>query len=1842
MGTLTGGEAGAEGILEPHPLLRATIGQWRDSLINLSGTNRLLSFRVTKTGAVRVIGPAGADILVGLSAGRDCRFRAAEEPLAHADGEWAVSRARTSADRSGPVDVGADRRTKASSSGHVLHTDKPAADLAAALRNLLRRSNQEFLDRGLWILYLAFGSLTWTDGDKAPYTSPLLLVPVRLVSTGPRHLPTLEVADEDPVINPALVLKLGQLAIVLPAVDELEDISYAELLATVRAAVAEQSGWRVNDEVTLSYFSFAKEAMYRDLLDNEDLIAEHAGVRALATGGRGSDSGEFLFEELTEEQVDLKAPAERTPLVLDADSSQRASVAAALAGRSFVMDGPPGTGKSQTIANMIGALLHAGKRVLFVSEKAAALEVVRNRLHDIGLGAYLLELHSHKATRKEVAAALGQALETVPVAPGGMSDLDLDDARRRREELNAYAEAMNMRRAPLNWSLHDVLGMIANLHDVPAAPASGIAPVDLTVEVYGRLRGTAAALARAWRPAAQGRSFVWRGVTHHGSLDARLYAASSALETLAAVGRPNVALADAFDVGRLCQAPTFAQIVAHVAARPAGLPEPWLAAASLDATREAADRLGADLREITVRQSEATRAAGVPWRRLPAADTVATIDTSGLEHLDAPALHLDSLTGEQAASLAATFDRDAGMLQARLRSLSGLAILLGLPPVVSFDDAEATLALVTLGRAEDRPERAWLSAAGLAAATQAAQALRQAIAALHQAETAAAAHYTGDLLTADVEGLAHRFTHEHRGLKKLGGAYRTDKRSLAAITRASVDRRQARDHLGEAVAWKRAAAVLADAEARHAAALGAYYAGRFSDFDRLARALATAGTAIGQARTADLGALADHIARDANPNVSLFAVADESRALLQEWRSRLAPEPVPAARPELVLMPLADAAGWLLSHRGPLQTAAEVADAVSRAVGKPLTIDESRCLLQHRATVDAAYARLAAHEESYQQALGLLYTGEHTGLDAVHAAIGWTAQLRTCVTGSDCPLTAAQADAVGAAAPTPRLADAVLRWTGACADLLAAFETSRKAELMSELDDYADSADLLASLRDDTAGQDEWFAYQDARADLTASGLETAIDFCIAEGVPAERVPLVIDRALLQEWADHHLHNDDALKLVRAEDRDALVAEYRSLDRALIAAATSRIITACNAKRPRNNLGESAVIQREASKKRKHMPVRLLLERTRHVTQAIKPCFMMSPLAVSQYLPSDLRFDVVIFDEASQVAPADAINCIYRGDALITAGDQKQLPPTSFFTAGVADDADEWDEEAEDGVDFESVLDLMKGSGAFRSLTLRWHYRSRHEALIAFSNSSFYDGRLITFPGPETVGPDVGVEMFPVHGTYRRGSSRDNPIEAARVAERVIHHFTTRPHLSLGVVSFSEAQAATIEYAVEQARQQRPDLDGNFTDDRLGGFFVKSLESVQGDERDVMIFSIGYGPDEAGKTTMNFGPLNRSGGWRRLNVAVTRARHRNEIVASVQASDITAAATSDGLRHLRRYLDYAARGVSALALDTSTGGDAESPFEESVISVVRSWGYELTPQVGTAGYRIDMGVRHPDRPGVYVLGVECDGFQYHSSKVARDRDRLRDEVLRGLGWRLHRIWGTAWYRNRNGEEDRLRAAIEAAVAAPIRGLLTRPDDRIDRPAVTTQIAALDARPTWVLPYQTAQLDRLPSWIDPGEYGSSYEMRAGVAEIAAIEGPVHVNVVHQRLRDAWAIGRIGPRIRDNIDAAIRLAGLDRNGDFLTVPGSTAAVVRSPIAGCTRTVEQISDDELSLALTNLVRDTGGVSPDELCINVAKLYGWTRRGPDITNRLATLTNRLVGNGELKLNGQSLTTTA
>ena len=1493
-------------------VIRSAISRWRVGLIDTAAANRLLTLQPGSDAMIEIARPAADDVLTRLKTGGSFAFRSLTP--------WA-----------GAPD------TVPPPAPYLLDTKMEPDDLEVALRVLMRRSNQEAVERGAPVLYLSFGTLTWADRDRARYASPLMLVPVRLVATEPEQPPMLEPTDDDPIINPALTLELARDRIALPRPADLAQVALSGLLDRVRAAVAGKDGWLVSETTILSCFPPMKEAMYQDLLEHEDLAAAHPAVRALAGSGRAGIEpplGAVMGQP-------AGAAGEGPPAILAADSAQRACIMAALAGRSFTLDGPPGTGKSQTIANMIGALLHAGKTVLVVSEKAAALDVVAERLTGAGLGGYLLELHSDKATRVAVAASLASALDPVPVmpaavppghagapsgdtgAPSGDAAVrsgDTGAARHWRAELREYAHAVNRVRDPLGYSLHDVLAMIASLRAVPAASAAGPAPVRLTAQVLGEIRRAAAALAAAWQPAAQGRSFPWRGVTERGPMDGRLYEAASALETLARVARSNQVLADATGLTRPSDAHALAQLLDHLLTWPEGIPDEWLTVDTLDVAEAAVSQITSSLTAIAARETQAARAAGVPWSAIPQRAALPAANGAALAALKPACVDVSSLRAGQIIRLAREFSATADLLERWLATISGLAAKLGLPPPVTFASANDLLTVARLTGEIDRPERVWLSVAGQRTASIAAQALYDAHRALAEAEAAARGYFTPDALRQDATGLATRFANDYQGLGRLSAAYRADKRIVAAFTREGMAEETALGHLGLAAAWKNAAEAVAVAESRHAALLGPHYAGRATDFTRLDRALTNAATAVRCARGQDLSRAADYISRDAAPNGAVNGTVAEARQYLSAWQTALAPPPAIAPRPELQDGTIWEAIGWLRAHLEPLHAASEFTRALDEVAGRPLTFGQARQLVALREATEDARAQLAARDAIFQDVCGQLYAGAATDVTALRDALEWARRLRAMITGGSGPLTPAHLDAVESAVPADRLAKAADAWQEACAALLAAFSPQRRPELGAELDDYSAGYQLLEAMFNDPGGRDVWHAFHAARASLAGHGMAAAVDFCIAERIEPAQVPQVIERALLEEWADYQLRGDPALAPLRAAGPDALVDRYQELDRALTAAAAEDVIGACNRRRPGNDTSESAIIRMEAAKKAGHMPVRELLDQARHLTQAVKPCILTTPLAVSQYLPAGLNFDVVVFDEASRISPADAINGIYRANSVILAGDLRQLPPAGACSGIASGDGEQWSAEFEGTSDLESVLDIAKRSGAFGDLTLRWHYRSQHKALIAFPNAAFYGGCLRPLPGVGTKaggGPDAGIELFYAEGAYRGPAARDNPGEAARVAQRVIYHYTTRPDLSLGVVTFSEAQAEAIERALGKARKLHPGLDRFFGTDRLRGFFVKSAVAAQGDERDVLILSVGYGPDEKGQITKDFGPLRGPPGWRLLNVAVTRARYRAEIVSSIRADDIPESVTGDGVQHLRRYLGYAAEACPA-------------------------------------------------------------------------------------------------------------------------------------------------------------------------------------------------------------------------------------------------------------------------------------------------------------------------------------
>lgn len=687
----------------------------------------------------------------------------------------------------------------------------------------------------------------------------------------------------------------------------------------------------------------------------------------------------------------------------------------------------------------------------------------------------------------------------------------------------------------------------------------------------------------------------------------------------------------------------------------------------------------------------------------------------------------------------------------------------------------------------------------------------------------------------------------------------------------------------------------------------------------------------------------------------------------------------------------------------------------------------------------------------------------------------------------------------------------------------------------------------------------DWCQWQEACRAGRQLGLQPFLAALGKAHLPSSETLAYFDYCYAQWWLDRVVDITPLLQRFSAADHEQRILEFREADeryaqltREHLKVTLASRVPAATAPAPGTPLG---TLKRELQKRSRHMPVRKLLETLSGILPRLSPCLLMSPLSVAQYLDAATRFDLVIFDEASQIPTWDAVGAIARGKQVIVVGDPKQLPPTNFFSSGASEGA-----AAEDEVeDLESILDECIGSG-LSTHTLKWHYRSRKESLIAFSNYRYYGSELITFPSPST--PDRGVTFHPVEGIYQRAGARTNRAEAEAIVTFIRQHYAdpVARRRSLGVVTFSQTQQKLVEDLLDAARRSDSKLDGLISAQIKEPIFIKNLENVQGDERDIILFSICYGPDETGRVFMNFGPLNREGGQRRLNVAVTRAKEEVHVFATLRPEqmDINKSRAA-GVGDLKLYLEYAIKGQQALlAHSAPTGLAPESPFEFQVRDFLVDSGWQVHPQVGCSSYRIDLAIVHPELPGSYLLAVECDGASYHSAATARDRDKLRQMVLERLGWRVHRIWSTEWWTNPEREKKRLLAAIEGALQAPVPSdpsvldvvvpeaepVAEPPEFESDRAyaravePTSEAVSAIQAAPYVPVALPVGDRDK---FYEPSE---NQRIQAAIRQVIAAEGPVSEFVIRKRICDAYGFDRAGNRIQERLQILQR--GLGGNG------------------------------------------------------------------------------------------------
>lgn len=754
---------------------------------------------------------------------------------------------------------------------------------------------------------------------------------------------------------------------------------------------------------------------------------------------------------------------------------------------------------------------------------------------------------------------------------------------------------------------------------------------------------------------------------------------------------------------------------------------------------------------------------------------------------------------------------------------------------------------------------------------------------------------------------------------------------------------------------------------------------------------------------------------------------------------------------------------------------------------------------------------------------------------------------------------------------------------------------------------------------------DNWCEFVKLLNLLSDLEIRSFVDYAISKKIRAKDIVLAYKKAFYMQWINLVLHESPILIKLSRIPHDEAVKCFKTKDELGFEINKAIIKSILSANRPNFDMvapgSAVANLLREGEKKRKLKSIRLLFEEIGDLVQKLKPCFLMSPLSVSTFLSSDIKFDVVVFDEASQIFPQDAIGAIYRGKQLIVVGDSKQMPPSNFFNSIAMQD----DEDIDNLTDYESILDLC--STSFPQKRLKWHYRSRSEQLISFSNKNFYENDLITFPSSKKDALGIGIDYFFVDGVFDR-RTKTNRIEAEKIVDLVFENIEKYPERSLGIVAFSISQQNLIDKLIAKRRQQDPSREYFFKSDKAEPFFVKNLETVQGDERDTIIFSIAYAKDSQGRLLLNFGPLNREGGERRLNVAITRAKCNVQLVSSMHYTDIDLSRTSSvGARLLREYLDYAENGEIALERSISVNpfDQFESEFEMEVCEYLREKGYCVDTQVGCSSFKIDLALKYPNSSD-YVLAIECDGATYHSSKNARDRDRLRQEILERMGWKFYRIWSTDWFRNKRIEKERLLKAVKLAIKN------TDIKKEIKEETVTFE--------------EIAEIKRFefPKYVMVDVYKIAKEYKNNklnvIRAIVEAESPISEEWLLKRIVFMFDREKVTSIVREEYEYIMRNCSqfeIVRKNGFLYFQGKEIPMLRvhSSNNDVIREVKYISLEELSLGMKEILKQNITVDRNGLFRLLAQQLGFSRIGDMITSRfesaLRLISKEIEENGEM-----------
>ena len=1656
-------------------LLGKKYESWKNSLLDFGKRNRLINYKDTKKSSLMIESPSYQELW---------------EKIVEDEGTIEFPLLDISSDDKNLLRMFED--------AYPIKSNKNVKDILVTLKNLRNKARLIESEQGINTLYLSFGFLKWKEKNNSniDIISPLLLVPANLSIDSLLSPYILSLGEDDILVNPTLNMKLqNDYSFQLPAFDGTNIDKFFE---DVEHRVSSH-GWEVIRKSSLSILSFLKINMYNDLAKNKQQILSNPIIQTIA----GVPNENICnIEKIDTNSLDEIFTSENSFQIVDADSSQLEAIYHAKKGHSFILQGPPGTGKSQTITNIIAECLADGKKVLFVSEKMAALDVVHNRLTKAGLDEFCLVLHSHKAKKKDILNQLSNTL-MLGDKKGDISEeayQRLNELDTIKKKLNDYTKEIFKKIEPFGESIYYVNAKLSQL-DTCQDESFEIKNIfeysknDLQninyhindyVQVVGRM--TKDYLENPW----YGCNLEYLSNEMRQDINVNIQKLNKLLPTTIKE-YSNIEEQIHFELADTYNNLIYLKITVTFLKDYKLFPSSWLKN---------------DDFEFLYSEVEKSKKVNNKFKLL-LERFISQYDKISLMDKDAPKFSFSNMYDKkQIGNCSETIDAyiDSDYL---------------------FND--------------------WIKNTNLDNAVGLLDQLKKIIGNIITEKNVLLEKYEPGILEIDYKNIEQRFKSEYTNFTKIfKSSYKHDKKIFNALRKHFDEKLSDQDIMNTIEVLKK---------------IDAY---RFK-VNMLKENIQ------------------EHLNVDTIDENFNFSILDKKVDITKEYIILLD-----------LMKKMQDCTSDFFSNYEHLLKAFE-----NTFNGLNSDWDEIKNKLDWafkfrnyfgKSSLSDEVIKKLCEDEPYILTCIKQQDNITQAIDSISAEVEWQANL---------------------------------------------FEDKEYLKSMT-FESLSENIDLSSN---NLKLLEEWIDFKKSKAQCDSLGLTQFLDMMHEKNIPTNQLKNIFNKRFYTLWLDKAYLICPTVANFRRRIQDQRVLKFRELDKQQFKIAEARIQKKLMRNLPSlskftNGSDELRILKRELTKQRRFMPLRQLFASIPNLILTLKPCLMMSPLSVSVFLETEtFKFDVVIFDEASQVQTENAIGAISRGKQVIIAGDSKQLPPTNFFNT--SKDTDDYDTE-DDAISNEVYESILDEANLLPEKTLLWHYRSRHESLIAFSNSRIYNNRLITFPSNISEGNDVGVEYIYVdNGVYDKGGRKGNLIEAKRVAQLVFEHFKEHPNRSLGVIAFGEIQQQAIDNEIIELRMQNKNFESFFNEEMPEPFFVKNLENVQGDERDTIIFSIGYGFDCTGNFKMNFGPLSRVGGERRLNVAITRAKYNIKLVGSIKPTDIDIDRIStEGPKLLRKYIEFAIYGQAVLENGIKEEGNVSfnSPFEQTVFEFLDRNGYNVATQVGCSGYRIDLAIKHPQKSGIYTLAIECDGAAYHSGRTARERDRLRQEVLENMGWRFYRIWSTDWIKDSNAEGKRLLEAVEKSISEYDENDLES-ESNVKKDDVRQHYITIKSKNNedYISEYG------FKKYMDESRFNGEHwysprTVKECLVNLVKIAYPIDLDSICRECKEFYGREKVTKVVKNGILYELSML---RNQiveiDNYYYPRRFKTI--NAYFSTERQIDNISEIELKIALRNVLRKSKGYSVKNLIDVTAKVMGFAKTGRKTNEALMNALQSLVTDGNVEI---------